>query len=119
MIVQDIVKILQAEVLEPSENLSMEINCACGADLMSDVMAYVKDNVVLLTGLVNLQVIRTAEMMDIKIIVFVRGKIPDQNILDLAAEKKITILRTVYPMYIACGKLYSAGLTGAGVWNEL
>jgi len=60
--------------LTGEENLDMEFNAACGSDLMSDVMAYVKENVVLLTGLVNPQVIRTAEMMDIKLVVFIRGK---------------------------------------------
>ncbi|MFZ5990132.1 MAG: hypothetical protein ACOYWZ_23810, partial [Bacillota bacterium] len=89
----------------------------CGADLMSDVMAYVKENVVLLTGLINPQVVRTAEMMDIKVIAFVRGKKPEQKIVDLAKEKGITIMTTKHPMFIACGKLYSAGITGRGVWD--
>jgi len=63
---REILEILNAELLTGEENLDMEFNAACGSDLMSDVMAYVKENVVLLTGLVNPQVIRTAEMMDIK-----------------------------------------------------
>ena len=74
MKVREIIDILDAEILTGEENLDMEIKSACGADLMSDVMAYVKENVVLLTGLVNPQVIRTAEMMDISVVVFVRGK---------------------------------------------
>lgn len=117
MRVCEIVKILDAEVLSGQENLNMDILSACGADLMSDVMAYVKENVLLLTGLVNPQVIRTAEIMDIKVIAFVRGKAPSQAIIDLASEKGITVLRTKNPMYIACGKLYSAGITGRGVWD--
>lgn len=111
----EIVKILDAEILAGNENLGLEIDSACGADLMSDVMAYVKENVLLLTGLVNPQVIRTAEMMDIKVVIFVRGKLPSQNIIDLAVEKGITVAATKHPMYIACGKLYSAGITGRGV----
>jgi predicted transcriptional regulator len=110
----DIVKILDASLLTACD-MDMEVKSACGADLMSDVMAYVKENVVLLTGLVNPQVVRTAEMMDIKVIVFVRGKNPGQVVLDLANEKGIAVMATANPMFIACGKLFTAGLTGRGV----
>lgn len=115
MKLSEIIKILEAQLLY-GENPDMEILSACGSDLMSDVMAFVKENVLLMTGLVSPQVIRTAEMMDIKAIVFVRGKNPGQNILELAAEKGIAVLTTSNPMFVACGKLYSAGLTGKGVW---
>jgi len=115
MRVREIADILQSEVLTGSENMEMDIQFACGSDLMSDVMAYVKENVVLLTGLVSPQVIRTAEMMDIKVVVFVRGKNPGQPVIDLACEKGITVLTTKEPMFIACGKLYGAGITGRGV----
>lgn len=117
MKVVEIADILEAELLTGSENLDLEIHSACGADLMSDVMAYVKENVILLTGLINPQVIRTAEMMDIKVIVFVRGKKPDEKVIELAKEKGITIYVTNHPMFIACGKLYSSGVTGRGVWD--
>jgi len=110
-----IIEILEAELLS-GDNTDMEIVSACGSDLMSDVMAYVKENVLLLTGLVSPQVIRTAEMMDIKAVVFVRGKTPGENILELATEKNIAVMTTRNPMFIACGKLYEAGLTGKGVW---
>ncbi|MDP4091761.1 MAG: DRTGG domain-containing protein [Bacillota bacterium] len=114
MKLHEIIEILKAEVLTGDRESQMEILSACGSDLMSDVMAYVKDNVLLLTGLINPQVIRTAEVMDIKVVAFVRGKIPDSNILELAREKDITVIRTEYPMFIACGKLYKAGITGRG-----
>lgn len=117
MKVSEIVRVLEAEVLMGNEDSELEITSACGSDLMSDVMAYVKENVLLLTGLNNPQVIRTAEMMDIKIVTFVRGKSPDQNIINLAKEKDIMVLTTKHPMFIACGKLYSAGITGRGVWD--
>jgi len=106
--------ILNAELLTCCENVDLEILSACGADLMSDVMAFVKENVVLLTGLINPQVIRTCEMMDIKVVIFVRGKKPTKDILDLAKEKGISVLTTRLPMFIACGKLYDAGITGRG-----
>lgn len=115
MKVKDIIKVLDAELLA-GENTDLEIISACGSDLMSDVMAFVKDNVLLLTGLVSPQVIRTAEMMDIKAVVFVRGKNPGKAVLDLANEKGVLVMTTHDPMFIACGKLYNAGLTGKGVW---
>lgn len=116
MKVSEIIKILDAELLCGSDT-DMEILSACGSDLMSDVMAYVKENVMLMTGLISPQVIRTAEMMDIRAIVFVRGKNPGQAVLDLAAEKGMIVMTTRNTMFIACGKLYSAGLTGRGVWE--
>lgn len=105
-------EILNAKVLTGEELLDTEVNSACGSDLMSDVLAYVKDRALLLTGLVNPQVVRTAEMMDISAIVFVRGKVPEDNVIDLAKSKDMVILSTDYPLYIACGRLYSAGLVG-------
>jgi len=115
MKVKDVIKVLDAEVLTEGGNLELDICAACGSDLMSDVMAYVQENVLLLTGLVNPQVIRTAEMMDIRVVVFVRGKKPDKCIIDLASEKGITVLATQHPMFISCGKLYEAGIRGRGV----
>jgi len=117
MKVKEIIEIVDAKLLIGEENIDLEIYCGCGADLMSDVMAFVKDSVILLTGLVNIQVIRTAEMMDIKVVCFVRGKVPGEAIIELAREKGITILTTDHPLFIACGLLYSAGVTGRGVWN--
>ena len=114
MKLHEIAKILDAEILACSDS-DIEIMSACGSDLMSDVMAFVKENVLLLPGLVSPQVIRTAEMMDIRAVVFVRGKVPGQNIIVMASEKGIAVMATCEPMFIACGKLYSAGLTGKGV----
>lgn len=108
----DIEKLLDAEMLCGSENAQEEIHSACGSDMMSDVLAYVKDQAVLLTGLVNAQVIRTAEMMDMKCIVFVRSKRPSQDMLDLARESGIAVLTSPKRMYDACGILYSNGLRG-------
>lgn len=115
--VSEIVKILDAEVLTGADRLDMEIYSGCGADLMSDVMAYVKESVILCTGLVNPQVVRTAEMMDIKVLCFVRGKVPGDAIIELAKEKGITVITTKHPLFIACGMLYSSGIQGRGVWN--
>lgn len=116
MRVGEIARILDAEILTGFEYDNIQVYSACGADLMSDVMAFVKENnVVMLTGLVNPQVIRTAEVMDISVIVFVRGKSPDPGMIQMAEEKGIVLARTNEPMFISCGKLYSAGISGRGV----
>lgn len=109
----EIADVLNAEILAQGENPELDIRSACGSDLMSDVMAYISgSNFLLLTGLVNPQVVRTAEMMDIKAIIFVRGKKPDKNIIAMAEERGIAVMSTDYPMFIACGKLYGAGIVG-------
>lgn len=112
MIISDIKDILSAQVLCCEENIGKEIHSACGSDMMSDVLAFVKDQSVLLTGLCNPQVIRTAEMMDIVCIVFVRGKQPDEAMLSLAEERGIPLLTTPHRMFTACGLLYDNGLRG-------
>lgn len=104
--------ILGAQVLCGQEFLDSEVYSACGSDLMSDVLAFVKDQGLLLTGLLNAQVVRTAEMMDMKCIIFVRGKQPDQAILDLAYRRGMVVMSTPQRMYCACGLLYSRGLNG-------
>ena len=83
--------------------------------MMSDVLAFSKDHSVLLTGLCNPQVIRTAEMLDIVCIVFVRGKKPDESMLEMAEERNLIILSTGHRMFSACGMLYQAGLDGGAV----
>ena len=105
-------ELLEANVLCCEENLEKHVYSACGCDLMSDVLAYVKDQAVLLTGLVNSQVIRTAVMMDMLCIVFVRSKEPTEEMLKLARESGIVIMTTDKRLYEACGLLYSNGLVG-------
>ena len=113
MKIRDIKELLNAEILCYPEGLDKEVNSACGSDMMSDVLAYVKDQAVLLTGLLNPQVIRTAEMMDMICVVFVRSKKPTDEMLELAKEHQMVVLSTDLRMYDACGKLYQAGL-GSG-----
>ena len=104
--------LLQAEILCGEEFLDREVKSACASDFMSDALAYVKDQAVLLTGMVNPQVIRTAEMLDMRCIVFVRGKTPTDDMLTLARERGIVIMRSEHRMFIASGLLYSNGLQG-------
>ena len=115
MTVGRIVEILEAKVATGEEHMGVEVQAACGADLMSDVMAFVKDKVVLLTGLVNPQAIRTADLLDIRVVVFVRGKTPTADIVAMARENGMVILSTKYTMFLACGRLYEAGLQGGGI----
>ena len=112
MKITQIKQLLDAEVLVGEDNLEQDMLSACGSDMMSDVLAFVKDHAVLLTGLTNLQVVRTAQMMDMKCIVFVRGKTPSEDALELARNFGIVLLSTKERMYNACGRLYSNGLTG-------
>ncbi len=114
MYLTEIRDILGAQILCGEDKLDTEVLSACGSDFMSDVLAYVKNQAVLLTGLVNPQVVRTADMMDMKCIIFVRGKRPDDTMLALAEERNMVVMATDLPMYPACGKLYQAGLRGGG-----
>ena len=112
MKIKTIAELLNAEVICGEDRLETEVKSACGSDMMSDVLAFVKDQAVLLTGLVNSQVVRTADMMDMRCIVFVRGKRPSQETIELAKEHGMVVLASNDRMYQACGKLYSAGLKG-------
>lgn len=115
MTIRTIADLLDAKVLCLEDKLDSEVRSACGSDMMSDVLAFVKEQAVLITGLVNPQVIRTAEMMDMRCIVFVRGKQPSPEIIELAEESGIVVLSSSERMYNACGKLYANGLTGGSV----
>jgi predicted transcriptional regulator len=114
MTVADTIKVLDGQFFSGEDKADLEIASACGADLMSDVMAFVKDRVLLLTGLVNPQVIRTAELLDIHAIIFVRGKNPSRDMIDMAEESDIILGGTKLPMFLSCGKLYEAGLKAGG-----
>ena len=111
MTIAQIAKILNAQVV-CGDALETEVHNACESDMMSDVLAFLKEQSVLLSGLVNTQVVRTAEMMDMVCIVFVRGKTPTPDMIELAEERGIVLLTTPLRMFTACGLLYANGLTG-------
>ncbi|NLW55389.1 MAG: hypothetical protein GX050_01985 [Firmicutes bacterium] len=113
MNLKDVQRLLQAEVLTGEELLDrIEIEMVCGSDLISDVLAFTKEKTLLLTGLTNPQIIRTAEMIELSGIVFVRGKKPGDDVIKLAEEHHFPLLLTKFPLYETCGILYSAGLKG-------
>jgi predicted transcriptional regulator len=114
MTVREAVDILEGQFFSGEDQGDLEVASACGADLMSDVMAFVKDRVLLLTGLVNPQVIRTAELLDIRAVIFVRGKSPSRDMIEMADDAGIVLGGTKQPMFISCGKLYEAGLRAGG-----
>lgn len=118
MTLDKIKKILNAKVIVGSDALNADIKMGCGCDLMSDVLAFIKSNSLLLTGLTNPQVIRTAEMADIKAVCFIRGKKPGKETVKLAKSKNIPLLLTDIPMFEACGRLYKEGLAGCSEINE-
>jgi predicted transcriptional regulator len=112
MTIREVMKLVDGEVLVGADRLDTPVDTACGSDLMSDVLAFVKDKTVLITGLINPHVVRTSEMLDITCIVFSRGKKPSEEILEMADEIGITVLSSPLTTYTACGELYLHGLPG-------
>ena len=112
MTLKEIKELLKAEVITGEDRLDEEITFAGGSDLMSDVLAFGKPGILLLTGLSNAQSVRTANIIDAKAIVYVRGKHPDEEGIKLAKEMGIPLLSTKLMMYATCGLLYSHGLPG-------
>ena len=118
MKVKELTEILEGSVIYGEDFLEREVFTACGSDMMSDVLAYVKEQAVLLTGLVNPQVVRTAEMMDIVCIIMVRNKKPDEAMISMAQERNICLLGTSLPMFTTCGILYDKGMRGGAHHGE-
>ena len=108
----EIISLLDARLLCGAVEDDYEFDSAFASDMMSDVLAYGQGQALLLTGLLNQQVIRTAEMLDMRRIVFVRGRVPADEVLSLAAEKGITALTTRHGMFTCGGLLYQAGIRG-------
>ena len=113
----DVLEIIEGKVITKDPDLDLNIEMGCGADLMSDVLAFTHEGTLLMSGLTNPQVVRTAEMAGIKAIVFVRGKIPPAETISLAEEKGIPLLASKYTMFETCGRLYKAGLTSCGLFE--
>lgn len=113
MKLKEVRAILEAELLYGLDWEEREVGSACGADLMSDVLAFAKDGTLLITGLTHIQVIRTADVSDIAAILFVRGKRPGSELIELAKIKDIPLLVANRSMFEACGLLYMHGLPGS------
>ncbi len=115
MTIRDMVDILHARVLIGEDKLDTPVATACCSDLMSDVLAFVNEKTVLITGLTNPHVIRTSEMLDLKCLIFSRGKVPTADIVEQAEELGLVVLSTKETAFVTCGLLYTAGLRGVPI----
>ena len=113
----EILEAIEGKVISDNVDLDEDVQMGCGADLMSDVLAFTHEGTLLMSGLTNPQVVRTAEMAGIKAIVFVRGKIPPPETVALAEEKGIPLLASKYTMFETCGRVYKAGLPSCGLFE--
>jgi predicted transcriptional regulator len=118
MTLDEVKKILEAEVIAGAGLLDEEVTMACGCDLMSDVLSFVKPGALLLTGLCNPQVVRTAEMADLRAICFVRGKRPARETIEMAEAKNIPLLTTPLLLFESCGRLHREGLSGCDEYRK-
>lgn len=118
MKIREVIEILNAELICGEEHINEEIDYGYSCDLMSDVLAFVQSNVLLLTGLIHPQVIRTAELLDIKAIAIVRGKVPSDELVEMAASRDIVLLRTTQSLFTASGVLYQNGLMGEEIAHD-
>ncbi|NLK09037.1 MAG: hypothetical protein GX316_10145 [Firmicutes bacterium] len=112
MKIKDVMELIEAKLLTKKEHLEQEILSVCGADLMSDVLAFTRAKTLLLTGLTSVQTVRTAQVVDLAGIVFVRGKSPGSEVIEMANAEGLPLLTTKHPLYETCGRLYLAGLKG-------
>ena len=117
MKLRKVLELIEGKVISKNVDLDLEVQTGCGADLMSDVLAFTHEGTLLMSGLTNPQVVRTAEMAGIKAIVFVRGKIPPAETVVLAEEKGIPLLASKYTMFETCGRVYKAGLPSCGLFE--
>jgi predicted transcriptional regulator len=112
MKLSEIVKALDAKVLNGVDHLDKEINTCGASDLMSDILAGLSEGSILLTGLTTIQVIRTAMVAGVGAVIFVRGKMPPQEVIDLAREQELPLISSPYSMFVSCGRLHACNLTG-------
>lgn len=118
MVIGDLVTLLDAQVLCGYDRLDTPVVSACCSDLMSDVLAFVTEKTVLLTGLTNMHAIRTAEILDLKCIIFARAKMPDADMLARAQKIGLVILSCRHTMFTSAGLLYAGGLRGAALPDD-
>jgi predicted transcriptional regulator len=118
MKLSEVVAIIDGRIITANPDPDLEVAMGCGADLMSDVLAFTHDGTLLLTGLTNSQVVRTAEMAGIVAIVFVRGKIPPPETIALAEERSIPLIASKYTLFETSGRLFEAGLPSCGLFTS-
>jgi predicted transcriptional regulator len=112
MKLSEIVDILNARLLVGEDQLHKEFTRCGASDLMSDILAGLSDDSVLLTGLTTIQTIRTAVVAGVRVVIFVRGKTPPHDVIEMAREENIPLMSTPYSMFVSCGRLHANGMTG-------
>ena len=112
MKLSQIVEALEAKVLSGDDLLEKEVDTCGASDLMSDILAGLSEGSILLTGLTTVQVIRTAMVAGVDAVIFVRGKTPPQEVIDLAREQDLPLISSPYSMFVSCGRLHACNLTG-------
>ncbi len=110
MKLSDVITALEAELLVTGVSLEIDVPCAFGSDLISDILMCTKESTLLLTGITNHQIIRLSDMIDLTAIVFVRGKKPSEDIIKMAQDREMPLLTTKFTMYQSSGILYNLGL---------
>jgi len=118
MKLREVLALTEGKAISKNVDLDTEVQMGCGADLMSDVLSFTHEGTLLMTGLTNPQVVRTAEVAGIRAIIFVRGKVPPEETIALAEEKGIPLLASKYTMFETCGRLYKAGLPSCGLFEH-
>lgn len=116
MNLQQVLTALEGQMISKDVDLNLQVEMACGADLMSDVLTFTHSGTLLLTGLTNPQVVRTADMAGIRAVIFVRGKYPPPETIALAEQMGIPLATSRFTMYESCGRLYALGLPSCGLF---
>ena len=117
MKLREVLELIEGKLITKDVDLDIDVKMGCGADLMSDVLTFSHDDSLLMSGLINPQVVRTADMAGVRAIVFVRGKVPPPETIALAEKKRIPLLASRYTMFETCGRLFQAGLASCGLFE--
>lgn len=112
MRLQDVRDILQCEVLTEGDDLTVDVQYVVASDGMSEILAFAKSKELMITGLTNIQAVRTADIAGVTAVIFCRGKRPDSRVIEFAKKKKIPVLATKMVMFDICAILYNKGLKG-------
>ena len=112
MTLAEITELLEGEILVEGDALDVEIRDVVASDGMSEILAFARAKELMVTGLTNIQSIRTADIAGVSAVLYCRGKVPDKRVLDFARDKRIPVLITTKGMFEVCGLLYSRGLRG-------
>ncbi|MBM3294528.1 MAG: hypothetical protein FJY82_08375 [Candidatus Aminicenantes bacterium] len=112
MTLAEIKDLLRCAVLAGEENLGHEVSDVVASDGMSEILAFARSKELMITGLTNIQSIRTADIAGVRAVIYCRGKVPDKRVLDFARDKGIPVLATTMGMFEICGILYAKGLRG-------